>query len=107
MIIPGTLSDPVYRKALVAVKKFDTMKSTYGSRETAKSRDNPSIPSRGFNRFYELARLCIDEGWNIENYIESVFFALGKSVPDIIGKDLLSDKAKDRYRKVLSTGGGT
>lgn len=101
MYIKGTVGDPVYMGAIYAVSCVDAIRCTHDVPPMGKRKDNPSMPSRGFKRYETLAEICIDNGWDVRDYVDNVFFYLGKPVGDVTGLDLISDRATDRYRRYL------
>ena len=100
-IIPGTISDPAYAGALSAYEAYFRIRYErhYGTRP----RGQPSA-HRTFRRFFEVGKLCADNTWSPDEYVE--FCLSSASYPDALSpKQLASPECAVRYKTFLATGG--
>jgi len=98
--VPGTIHDPMYRGAIAAYAEFCKLKTAGGGRAGPRHKDNKDIPATGFQRFYELAEFCAARQWNPVEYVREVYANCSdKPLKDVVGKDLVSEKARNFYGK--------
>lgn len=103
--VPGTIQDPVYRGAVSAYAEFCRLKAAGGGRAGPKLKDNPALPATGFQRFYELSQLCTDQHWNPVEYVREIYANCSdKPLKDVVGKDLVSEKARTYYARRQAIG---
>jgi len=103
--VPGTMQDPVQCSAVAAFAEYCRLRAAGGGPPVPRSKENSALPSKGFARFYGLAEMCSDKGWNAVDYVREVFANCSdKPLFDVCGKDLVSSKAIDFYAKRQATG---
>jgi hypothetical protein len=103
--VPGTMQDPLFCGAVSAYVEFCKLKTAGGGRAGPRDKANPALPATGFNRFYELAQFCAERGWNPLDYVREVYAnSSDKPLKDVVGKDLVSEKARNFYGKRQALG---
>ena len=102
MIIPGTLSDPVYVGALAAYDAYHRLRYTHGYGKRPLKRPDQT---REFKRFLEIGQTCLDNSWIPDEYVDFVFHS-SRSPAQLTPKALASDASARRYRSYAG-GSGT